>query len=176
MFKSRRAHHSALSSKPSQNKKALQFMNIRWLEEISKSTIEAQTKRPDSVLLSTLLQATRGMLLIVFNWVIIFHFDHRPYLPIDEMVAVLPSIYYVMGIIDILMLWWMKKKRQIAWFYGISMSIVVLLVTPITFLALAVWPYAGHVSSKILFALIDVFAGAEIISLAIPSAWRYYRL
>jgi hypothetical protein len=92
------------------------------------------------------------------------------------MVAVLPPIYCAMGFIDILMLRWMQKKRQTAWLYGISMSIVVLLITPITFLALAVWPYAGHVSSKLLFVLIDVFAGAEIISLAIPSARRYYRL
>jgi hypothetical protein len=113
----------------------------------------------------------------VFNWVVIFHFDHRPNVPgLYTMVAVLPPIHYAMGFMDILMLRWMKKKRQTGWFYGISMSIVVLLVTPTTFLLLSLWPFAGHESSKLLFALVDVFAGAEIISLAIPGARRYYRL
>ncbi|NHI89269.1 MAG: hypothetical protein EAX87_07070 [Candidatus Thorarchaeota archaeon] len=145
-------------------------------EGILKSTIEVQTKRPDSVLLGTLLQATRGMMLIVFNWVIIFHFDHRPHLPIDVMIIAFPPVFYLMGFMDIIMLGWMKKERKILWFYGISMSIVILLVAPVMFQSLAFWPYAGHVSSKLLFAIIDVFAGAEIISLAIPSARRYYRL
>jgi hypothetical protein len=145
--------------------------------EISKSTIKTQTKRPDSVLLGTLLQATRGMLLIVFNWVIVFHFDHRPYVPgLDVMAIGPPLIFYLMGFMDIIMLPWMKKKRQIGLFYGISMSIVVLLATPNTFLVLAFWPYAGHVNSNLLFALIDAFAGAEIISLVVPSARQYYRL
>jgi len=114
------------------------------------------------------------MMLIIFNWVIIVHFDQRPYLPIDVMVVAPPLIFYPMGFMDILMVRWMKKMHQIGWFYGISMSIVVLLVTPITFLTLAFWPYAGHVSSTLLFAFIDVFAGAEIISLLVPSTKQFY--
>jgi hypothetical protein len=112
----------------------------------------------------------------VFNWVIVFRFDHRPYLPIDVSVVGPLLIYYPMGFLDIIMLRWTKSRRQIGWFYGISMSIVVLLVTPITLLLFATWPIGGHASSELLFALIDVFAVAEIISLAIPSARRYYRL
>ena len=95
---------------------------------------------------------------------------------LDFMAIVIPPIFYLMGFMDIIMLGWMKKERKIVWFYGISMSIVVLLVTPTTFLLLSLWPFAGHESSKLLFALVDVFAGAEIISLAIPGARRYYRL
>jgi hypothetical protein len=151
-------------------------MNIQWLREISQSTIKTQTKRPDSVLLGMLLQATRGMLLIVFNWVIIFHFDHRPHLPIDVMIIAFPPVFYLMGFMDIIMLGWMKKERKIVWFYGIFMSIVVLLVAPVMFQSLAFWPFAEYFSSKLLFAIIVVFTGAEIISLAIPSARRYYRL
>ena len=74
------------------------------------------------------------------------------------------------------MLGWMKKERKIVWFYGIFMSIVVLLVAPVMFQSLAFWPFAEYFSSKLLFAIIVVFAGAEIISLVIPSARRYYRL
>ena len=113
----------------------------------------------------------------MFNWVFIFQFDHSPHVPgLDFMAIVIPPIFYLMGFMDIIMLGWMKKERKIVWFYGIFMSIVVLLVAPVMFQSLAFWPFAEYFSSKLLFAIIVVFAGAEIISLVIPSARRYYRL
>ncbi len=144
----------------------------RWLREISEIKHHARTSRSDGVVLGTLFQATRGFLLIVFNWYIIVEFDRIRSIPgLDVMAILPPSIYYLIGFMDIFMVRWMWRMNLNGWRYGIATSMLVLLLTPVTF------SFLIYVESFTLglYIIIDLFAAAEITMLITPDAYRYYR-
>ena len=74
------------------------------MRDISETKLSTRPTRSDGVVLGTLFQATRGFLLIVFNWYIFVAFDRIRSIPRLDVMAILPpSIYYLIGFIDILM-------------------------------------------------------------------------
>jgi hypothetical protein len=144
----------------------------RWLREISEIKHHARTSRSDGVVLATLLQATRGFLLIVFNWYIFVEFDRIRSIPgLDVMAILPPSIYYLIGFMDILMVKWLWGRKLNGWRYGIATSMLVLLLTPVTF------SFLIYVESFTLglYIIIDLFTVGEIVALVTPSARRYIK-
>jgi hypothetical protein len=142
------------------------------LKAISETKPRTRTPRSDGVVLGTLLQATRGFLLIVFNWYIFVEFDRIRSIPgLDVMAILPPSIYFLIGVIDIFMVKRVWRRGLIGWRYGIAISMLILLLTPMTFSFLI---YIESFSAG-LYTIIDFFAVAEIIALVTPGARRYYR-
>jgi hypothetical protein len=119
-----------------------------------------------------LLQATRGVLLIVFNWYIFVEFDRIRSIPgLDVMAILPPSTYFLMGLMDIFMVKWVWSRGLNGWRYGIAMSMLILLLTPVTFSFLI---YVESFTAG-LYIIIDLFALAEIIALVAPSTRRFYQ-
>lgn len=143
----------------------------RRLNGFSKKEFKNRPPRSNGVILGALLQATRGMLLIVFNWMILVHFASRSWGPeLDIMAIAPPSIYFIIGVLDILTARWVWKRNANGWRYGIASSMVILLLAPATMLMLIfATPYF-----VILFFLIDLFAIAEILSLLTTNARKFY--
>lgn len=136
----------------------------------SDKKFKTRPPRSNGVILGTLLQATRGMLLIVFNWMILVHFTSRSWGPeIDFMAIAPPSIYFIIGVLDILTANWVWKRSLNGWRYGIAMSTIITLLTPFTLLILI------YVTSYLmgLYLFIDLFAAAEAIALLTLDARRF---
>jgi hypothetical protein len=141
--------------------------------EISSTTRETRTSRSDGVVLGTLLQANRGMLLFVFNWTLFIHFGRIRSVPdLTILIMLPPTIFFLVGFIDIFMVKRMWRRDLNGWRYGIAMSILILLLTigPFPILFLFVFYPRGF-----LIIIIDLFAVAEIIALVTPGARRFYR-
>jgi uncharacterized membrane protein len=79
-----------------------------------------------------------------------------------------PSIYFLIGFMDLFMVERVWKKNLNGWRYGVITSILVLLLFPYTFLFFM----ALHIS--ILIIIIDLFSLAELIALVTPDARRYH--
>ena len=129
--------------------------------------------RPDAVVLATLLQATRGFLLIAFNWVLFIEFDRVRNIPgVDVMAILTPSIFFLIGFLDFLMLRRVWRRDLNGWRYGIAMSMLIILLTPSTFLILIfVTSYLNG-----LYLVIVIFAAVEVIALLTLDARRYHRV
>ncbi len=111
------------------------------------------------------------MLLIVFNWIIFVKFASRLGVPgLDLMAISPPSIYFIIGALDILTVNWVWKRSLNGWRYGIAMSTIITLLTPLTFSILI------YVTSYLmgLYLVIDLFAAAEAIALLTLDARRFY--
>ena len=145
------------------------FHQCQWigLKEISETPSRNPTVRPDEVVLCTLLQGTRGLLLIIFNWILFIRFGPSSIPSLDIMAALPPSIYLFMGFIDILMVNRLWQGYLTGWRYGIIMSLLVLLFTPVMTLLHS----ALHIA--FLYIIIDLFAVGEIIALVSPSARQF---
>lgn len=141
------------------------------LRDFSEKEFRTRPPRSNGVILGTLLQATRGMLLIVFNWMLFIQFANRPSPPGIDLIQILPpSIYFIIGALDILTTRWMWKRNSNGWRYGIASSTVILLLAPTTILMLIFSsPYF-----VILFFLIDLFAITEILVLLTTNARKFY--
>ena len=127
--------------------------------------------RPDGVVLGTLLQAIRGILLFAFNWTLFFQFDQIRSIPgLDVMAIILPpTIFYFIGFMDIFMAKRVWRRNLNGWRYGITLSMLILLLFPFSsFIFLTL-----HLA--FLYIIIDLFAIAEIIALVTPGARRFYR-
>ncbi|MGY5865547.1 MAG: hypothetical protein RTV41_13170 [Candidatus Thorarchaeota archaeon] len=127
--------------------------------------------RSDGVVLGTLLQAIRGILLFVFNWTLFIRFGQTYYIPggVDIMAALPPTIYFLIGFMDILTVRRVWRGDHNGWRYGIAMSILILWLipaTPIFYLPL-------HI--LFLQVVIDLLAVAQIIVLVIPNTRRFYQ-
>jgi len=141
------------------------------LREFSEKEFKTRPPRSNGVILGTLLQTTRGMLLIVFNWIIFVKFASRLGVPgLDLMAISPPSIYFIIGALDILTVNWVWKRSLNGWRYGIAMSTIITLLTPLTFSILI------YVTSYLmgLYLVIDLFAAAEAIALLTLDARRFY--
>jgi len=141
------------------------------LRDFSEKVFRNRHARSDGVILGVLLQAIRGMLLIIFNWMIFVYFTNRPYVPgLDVMAIAPPSIFFVIGTLDILTVKWVWGRSLNGWRYGIAASMVILLLAPTTILMLIFYPPY----SAILFSLIELFAIAEILALLTTNARKFY--
>lgn len=141
------------------------------MREFSEKEFKTRPPRSNGVILGTLLQTTRGMLLIVFNWIIFVKFASRLGVPgLDLMAISPPSIYFIIGALDILTVNWVWKRSLNGWRYGIAMSTIITLLTPLTFSILI------YVTSYLmgLYLVIDLFAAAEAIALLTLDARRFY--
>lgn len=78
-----------------------------------------------------------------------------------------PSIFFLIGFMDIFMAKWVWRNNLNGWRYGIAMSMIIPLVTLVRSVSLRILTphYAG-----ILIILSNLFAVAEIIALVTPSA------
>ncbi len=138
------------------------------------SELKFRTRAPrsDSVILGALLQVNRGILLIIFNLTLFIEFGRSRSIPgLDVMAILPPSIYFLIGFIDILMVKRLWKGDLNGWRYGIAMSTFIALLTPFSFSILI------FVTSYLmgLFLVIDLFAAAETIALLTLSARRFFR-
>ncbi|MHA2191607.1 MAG: hypothetical protein ACXACG_16855 [Candidatus Thorarchaeota archaeon] len=137
---------------------------------ITETILKTRATRSDGVVLGTLLQANRGMLLLVFNWTFLIQFGRIRSIPDLTMLIILPpTIFFLIGFIDIFMVKRMWRRDLNGWRYGIAMSILILLLTigPFPFLFV---PYPRG----FLIIIIDLFAVAETIVLVTPGARRFY--
>ena len=142
----------------------------RWLREISEIKLRTCTTRPDGVVLGTLLQAIRGILLFAFNWTLFIQFDRIRSVPgLDVMIILPPSSFYLIGFLDILMVKRVWRRDLNGWRYGIAMSMLILLLIPFAYLLYL----AFHI--LLLYIIIILFTIAEIIALVTPSARWFYR-
>lgn len=142
----------------------------RWLRDISETILGNRRTRSDGVVLGTLLQAIRGILLIIFDWTLFIRYGQIRGVPgFDSLIMLPPPIFFLIGFIDILMVKWVWRGDLNGWRYGIAMSLLILLLLPLSsFIFLAF-----HIA--FLYIIIDLFALAEIIALVTPGARRYYR-
>ncbi len=141
----------------------------RWLTDISEIKLRTRTTRPDGVVLVTLLQAIRGILLLAFNWTFFIQFDRIRLPGFDFMAIILPpSIFYLIGFLDILLVKRVWRGDLKGWRYGIVVSMLILLLTP--FVALVY--LALHI--LLLYIIIVLFTVAEIVVLVTPSTRRFY--
>ena len=145
------------------------YIRNRWLRDISETKLVA---RPNAVVLATLLQATRGLLLFAFNWALFVSYGMMRNLPgVDVMAILPPSIFFIIGFLDFLMLKRLWKRDLNGWRYGIAMSTLITLMTPGSVV------YLIFVTSYItgLFLVIVFFSAAEVIALLNLDAFRFYR-
>ena len=188
MFKSRRAHHffsfylSLCSSLlfynfiRKTNKPSHGFSNIRErrLRDISETTSKVPRRKPDSVVASTLLQANRGILLIVLDLVLSFRYGSIRIIPVgiipglDIIFLPPPLIYFLIGVIDLFMMNLIWEKNLNGWRYGIIMSIVILFIVPF-FLTFFISIYISF-----LYVIIDLFAVVELAALITKDAREFY--
>ena len=135
--------------------------------------------RSDGVVLATLLQATRGLLLIVFNMIFFIQFDRMRSIPGVDVMAVRPApIYLLIGFMDILMSKRLWSKGSHGWEYGIAMSAVICCIFSSVSLAILLAPYSPDyrtLDSAILVGVIALFAIAELVALVTPDTRNYYR-
>lgn len=143
----------------------------RWLRDISETKLRTRTTRPDGVVLATLFQATRGILLFAFNLGLFIQFERMQNIPgVDVMAVLPPSIFFLIGFLDLLMLRRVWGGDLNGWRYGIVMSTLITFLTPSTFLVLIfVTSYLAG-----LYLVIVLFAAAEVIALLNLDARRFY--
>lgn len=140
------------------------------MREISETKIRTRTPRSDGVVLGTLFQAIRGVLLIVFNWILFIQYGQIMSIPGMDVMAILPpSIFFIIGLMDIFMVKRVWRMDLNGWRYGIIMSMLILLLTPFAALVYL----ALHI--LLLYIIIVLFTVAEIIALVTPDARGYYR-
>ncbi|MFW9908125.1 MAG: hypothetical protein ACFFEF_06080 [Candidatus Thorarchaeota archaeon] len=148
---------------------------------IPKIITETNKKRPDGVVLSTLLQGNRGMLLIAFNWTFFIEtgiirstpsIDIMPY--IDIMAVIPTSVFFFMGIIDLFMTRQVWRRNLNGWRYGLIMSIINLLLPFYILIVIGVFSVLINGIGTLLIA-IGIFSVAEIIALLTQSSRRFYR-
>ena len=150
----------------------------RWLRDISETILGTRTTKPDGVVLATLLQATRGLLLIVFNMTIFIQFGRMRSIPGVDVMAVLPTpIFFLIGFIDILMSKRLWSKGSKDWEYGIAMSAVICCIFSPVSLAILLTPFSmiyWTLDSAVLVGVIALFAIAELVALVTPDTRNYY--
>ncbi|MGD9394878.1 MAG: hypothetical protein PVJ05_00435 [Candidatus Thorarchaeota archaeon] len=81
-----------------------------------------------------------------------------------------PSIFFLLGFMDLFMVKRVWRGDLNGWRYGITMSILILLLTTITSLYLILSP----LYTTFLFATIVFFSLAEAIALSTQDARRFY--
>jgi hypothetical protein len=145
------------------------------LRDISETQIHTPITRPDGVVASTLLQANRGILLIVLDLVLTLRYGAIRIIPVGiipglDIIFWPPSLVYsLIGIIDLFMVGRIWKKNLNGWWYGVIMSIVILLLVPFlvsVFLAIYI---------LFLYLIIDLFALVELVALITKDAREFYR-
>ena len=141
------------------------------MRDISETKLRTRTTRSDGVVISTLLQSTRGTLLLAFNWTLFIQFDRiRSGSGFGVIAFILPpSIYFLIGFLDIFMVKRVWRGDLNGWRYGIVASMLILLITP----SVALVYLAIHI--LLLYIIIVLFTVAEIIALVTPGARRFYR-
>ena len=87
----------------------------------------------------------------------------------DVMAILPPSIFFIIGLMDIFMVKRVWRMDLNGWRYGIIMSMLILLLTPFAALVYL----ALHI--LLLYIIIVLFTVAEIIALVTPDARGYYR-
>ena len=144
------------------------------MRDISETKFETYTIRPDVVTLATMLQATRGFLLIVFNWTLFIEFEKSRSIPgVDVMAVLPPSIFFLIGFMDILMAKRLWSKGSNGWEYGIAMSAVICPIFCTMGAAILLTSFSLTHYSTILIIVIALFAIVEIIALVTPDARNY---
>ena len=88
----------------------------------------------------------------------------------DVMAILPPSIFFLLGFMDLFMVKRVWRGDLNGWRYGITMSILILLLITITSGYLILSP----LSTSFLFAIIVLFAAVEVIALSTLNARRFY--
>jgi hypothetical protein len=89
---------------------------------------------------------------------------------VDVMAVVPPSIFFLLGFMDLFMVNRVWRGDLNGWRYGITMSILILLLTPISSLFLILSP----LYTAFLFAITLLFSAAEAIALSTQDARCFY--
>ncbi|NHI89272.1 MAG: hypothetical protein EAX87_07085 [Candidatus Thorarchaeota archaeon] len=144
------------------------------MRDISETKSKVPRRKPDSVVVSTLLQADRGILLIILDLVLYFRYGSIRIIPVGIIpgtnIIFLPPplIYFLIGVIDLFMMNLVWEKNLNGWRYGIISSIVILFVVPFFFSIFV----SIHIS--FLYVIIDLFAVVELAALITKDAREFY--
>ncbi|MHA2057505.1 MAG: hypothetical protein ACW979_07770 [Candidatus Thorarchaeota archaeon] len=96
-------------------------------------------------------------------------FGQSMIIPGVDFYTIIPtSIFFLIGFLDIFMVKRVWLRGSNGWEYGIAMSVVIPLLTPVSILILSAHP------SAFLYIVIDIIAIAEILALVTPGARRFY--
>jgi hypothetical protein len=119
-----------------------------------------------------LLQLTRGLLFIVFNWVLFLHFTPIGNGPSIDVMALAPIFnFFLLGFADLFMARKMWKRSINAWRYGILVSVYSIFIALLGLQSVII---SGRIDEGILLEIAGVFSAAEILTLATSGARRFH--
>jgi hypothetical protein len=142
--------------------------------EISEAVQSTRASRTDGVILAVMLQFTRGLLFIVFNWVLFIESSSIRNGPPIDFIAIVPVFnFFLLGFADIFMARKLWKRSITAWRYGVAASLFSILIA---FLAFPSVFGRGYVAAGILLEIAGIFSVGELLALATSGARRFHRV